>query len=287
MELCLLVMISGCSILKQGGESLVAGATPGAKGFGDSLGRGAVIGINRALKDSLDPSLRRIINDFSTSLNEKIDSLSQHAQQQIVSARDSLLSQKLHTQLIALRNDLLGAQTKRQVMAIIDGAQTKIRDEKTKKYMNGIISEGLAAISRQGGALRDDLLGPKTHQAIVNIVDSSMSRIIQRYKNDLSPALNDNVSFIKRNAEKLLAGIGMIALVIIAYVWYQRRRLQKLLGMVTYQIYKTPDQRMYDDLAHRIQDQAQRSNLESSLRDFLKEQGTLHKWQPTRQAVPE
>jgi hypothetical protein len=82
-----------------------------------------------------------------------------------------------------------------------------------------------------------------------------------------------DVPFIQRQAQQLLIALGLVAMAIIGWFWYQRRRYARLVSLLTYQIDKIPSQELYDELTKRIRSEAQRSELEPLLRQTLQDQG--------------
>lgn len=282
LSIVILLSLMGCSAFEKVGSNLTKGASSQSKGLGDSLVRGAAQGLEYALRDSLDPKLNALVSSLVMNLDQQIDSLSRNTQRRVVGIRDSLFNQQLRTYLVGLRNDLIGVETKAQLMSLLDGLQVKLRDEKTRQYLQVLTADLLGTARTQSALLRNDLLGPQTQTAVAAIVDSAMSTLIRRYNNDLSPALNDNIGFIKKNAERLLIGIAILTVLIIAFVWYQRQKYARLLQLITHQIYETPDQQAYDDLTNRIKRNAQEKSLEPTLQEILKTQGIYRNWKPSR-----
>jgi hypothetical protein len=139
-------------------------------------------------------------------------------------------------------------------------------------------------------ALRDSLLNDKTNAAIRAIVDSTMVTIAYRMRNDVNPALQDNLSFIQRNATTLLIVLGVIAVVIIVVIWRLKQKYAKMTTLVASQIYSIPDQNAYDDLTARIKEKATIAGVEPDLRKVLEQNGLLGKesresWQLKKAAI--
>lgn len=131
--------------------------------------------------------------------------------------------------------------------------------------------------------LRKQLLGLETNLAIRAIVDSSMVAITQRLNKDVlgSPQLDERLDFIQANAKKLLAFLVAISLAIIAFVWYERRKYLKMATVLSAEIFKMPDQQSYDELTTRIKSTAIAAGVEPQLRKVLKDNGILgeQEWQ--------
>ena len=96
-------------------------------------------------------------------------------------------------------------------------------------------------------------------------VDSVLNRIEKIVQKDLP--------FFKKEAENLLLALAALSITIIGWVWYQRRRYAKLVGILTYQIDKIPSHELYDELTKRIRNETQKTELEPLLRETLKQQG--------------
>jgi hypothetical protein len=156
----------------------------------------------------------------------------------------------------------------------------------------GTVREELTGVDLRNNmtALRDSLLNDKTNAALRGIVDTAMMTIAFRMKNNVNPALQDNLSFIQRNATTLLIVLGVIALVIIIVIWRLKQKYAKMTTVVASQIYAIPDQHAYDDLTSRIKEKAAIAGVEPDLRKMLQENGLLGKesresWQAKKAAL--
>lgn len=109
----------------------------------------------------------------------------------------------------------------------------------------------------------------ETNTIIRGIVNTAIIPIAFRMKNNVNPALKDNLSFIQQNATTLLILVGVIALVIIVVIWRLKQKYTKMATVVASQIYAIPDQNAYDDLTARIKEKATIAGVEPDLRKML------------------
>jgi hypothetical protein len=253
--------LAGCSF-GQWGRDLGSGVVEGASGGADTLS-------HRLVGGALDTL---VAEETQRRLNDMLDRLGSTLARQAAETRDSLIGLSTKEMMAELRDELLGPETRAHVGSIREellGTQTRfllsrVRDEMLGDSLRTLVAE-----------LRDELLGSRTQSAVRVIVDSAMTSLVTRYREDLKPVLEGQVGFIQRNATWLLLLIAGLATAIIAFVWWQKRKYTKMLSVLTFQIHDIPDRTQYDELTDRIQRQAKQSGLEADLRKFLAEQGTL------------
>lgn len=272
--IALVVLLNGCGPLldrvEQVPEKLTSALKRDADTIAAKLGSGLVVG----LRDSLTGEKTR--QDLARLLDSLVTTVGSSARREAPHLVDSLLGEylqtRLHeiggvarTELTATRNELLGAQTRVLLSELRDSL-----------LGNGTVS--------RAGALRDELLGPATNTALRSIVDSAMASLVNRYKQDLAPALRGDFDLFKDYGKELLITLGVIALVIVGYWWLQARKYQRTVAVLAQQIHEVPDQGIYDDLTSRIQRRAQEEGLEPTLRKTLAAHGLLgaEKWRPPR-----
>lgn len=240
-----------------------------------AIGGNLVSGVRDSLTDiktrkQLENFIDSVLISLSSSLNPKISAI-----------RDSLLNEKVHRWADTLLEHLTGERLKMNVNDIREaalGAQTREDLEKLGLSVNNLLNEILSdTLNNKIGRIRDQLLGAKTNDALRAIVDSAMSSIVYRINNDITPALQENVGFIQKNANKLLMAIGGIALAIIAYVWMQRRKYMKMVTLLASQIHNIPDEKVYNEVTAKIKDNALQTNLEPELNKILKKNDILGK----------
>lgn len=251
------------------GKNLFTGV---AKGLSDSAFRSSMYtlvdsvtltagsGVNRSVKQLMDTLLSEKWIDFTRSLVEEAT------------------GQRLRNNIALLRTRLLGPETNAQVQALLANAMSTVFNDGLPLRLAALRDELTGpAMLQNVAALRDNLLGPATNNAIRAIVDSAMMAVAFRMKNDINPSLQDNLSFIQRNATSLLVVVGIIALVIIIVIWRLKEKYAKTTTVLASQINAIPDSRTYDELTSRIKDRATETGVEPTLRKVLKNNGLLGK----------
>jgi hypothetical protein len=264
-------------------------------------------GVNRGLSDSA----------FKQNLYHLVDSLvgtaGGSASKSVRLLMDSLLSdrlitytarmveeatgKKLKANIDAITSDLqlsvsnmLGPDTRERVRLLVATALQEATGEKLQLAVARLRDEMTGLELRNNiSALRDSLLNDRTNAAIKGIVDTAMVAIAYRMKNDINPSLQDNLSFIQRNATTLLITLGVMALVIIIVIWRLKQKYAKMTTVLASQIHGIPDQQAYDNLTYNIKEKATIAGVEPTLRKVLEKNGLLGKesresWQ-AKQAV--
>ena len=274
------------------------------KGFNENteaIAKNLLSGVNKGLSDpAFQLTLNKLVdsmvstagNSANLSLRKMLDSL---LSDRIVAYTARLVEeatgQKLKNNITAITSDLLGPGTRENVRLLVASAMNEMLKNNLQPAMADI-RESLTGLPMRNNiaALRDSLLNERTNAAIRAIVDTAMVTIAYRLKNDVNPSLQDNLSFIQRNATTLLIVLGIIALVIIVVIWRLKQKYAKMTTVLTSQIYAIPDQNAYDDLTYRIKEKATIAGVEPSLRKMLAENGLLGKesresWQTKKAAV--
>lgn len=300
-----LVSLMGCSFQKVGRD-----VSKGLNENTEAIARNLLAGVQKGLSDSA----------FQTNLYLLVDSLTMTAggglNRSVKQLIDTLLSDKwirftrqmveeatgeqLKGNLKAITDNMqgslatmLGPDTRERVRLLVADAMNEVLSDRLRLAV-GTIREEMTGVDlrRNMSALRDSLLNDKTNAAIRGIVDSAMMTIAFRMKNNVNPALQDNLSFIQRNATTLLIVLGIIALVVIIVIWRLKQKYARMTTVVASQIYAIPDQKAYDDLTSRIKEKAAIAGVEPDLRKMLQENGLLGKesrdnWQAKRAAMLE
>jgi hypothetical protein len=257
----LALILGGCSF-GQWGKDLGGGLTQGAAEHVDSLGSKFVGGA----VDTLTAAATQ------ERLNLLIERLGNSLARQAAQTRDTLLGEYSVRLIARLRQDLLGAGTKADLGAIRD----EVIGIRTRQMIGGLRDEllGDQTIMR-ASSLRDNLLGQSTQIAVQAIVDSAMISLVRRYNKDLAPELQSQFTFLQRNATQLLILIAVLAVGVIAFVWWQKTKYRRLLALLANQIHNIPDKNSYDQLTRGVQLKAQESGTEPLLRKVLADQGLL------------
>jgi hypothetical protein len=283
--LVLVFLTSACSsFFRNAGANLADGVDAKA------LTASVIATLNEeATKDQLAAVLDRLIVSSDTSINELLSRV----------AFDTLTQQLLSTVSTQLAESPLpdtlqrmaNALTQRLTKDLMDTVLTQLNSEHTtqqlQQFKAGLLDEQTTAlISRRlqqiiaelplreiTTQLRDDLLGEATKASLASIVDTSMSIVVARMNKDISPVIDDKMSFLQRYAKQLLAVMALLALGIIAFVWWQRRKYYKLIGIVASKIDELPDQQAYDHLTAGIRSKAVEEGLETTLQSIMASYG--------------
>ncbi|GJM32162.1 MAG: hypothetical protein DHS20C18_11630 [Saprospiraceae bacterium] len=306
---CLLVFIASLFLLTQGCKgtfnALGDELGDGIRTHSDTIGQELIKGLSSGLDDSLNQQkLRRLINllvkDAALTLdsslqNLPIDSLSNKL---IASLQHNLSDPGFRDSLSNLINFLVkgvGTTVRSEFGMVMDSLLLQLTEEetrlkieifreellgaKTTAAIRALLQESLADLLPDSAIahLRYELLGPQTNESIRAIVDSAMTTVISRVNKDLNPALQKNVSFIQKHALNIIIVLALLAMGIIAFIWYTRRKYLKLTSLLASQIFEMTDQSAYDDLTARIKKSAIASSLEPTLREVLSENGILGK----------
>ena len=238
-------------------------ATLGATDKAHLLSKSLIQGLKGAA-DTLDPDIRKIMRT--------IDSLGN-----LTDAQLNQLGQTLEIRLDRLKSSIKDEDLKRFLIGMIEEATGKLRKE-TKYLLSDMIqasldSLGTASSKEKIRLIINDLLGDSTQRQAQILIQGALQPTIDTILRGVDRIVNKDVPFVQKQASKLLILLAMLAAGIIGFVWYQRTRYAKLVSLLTYQIDKIPSQTTYDELTHKIQNEAQKTGLEPLLRDSLKEQG--------------
>lgn len=281
------------------------------KGFDEntrSIANNLVAGVNQGLSDpAFRQSLYRLVDSVVStaggSANKSVrrlldsllsDRLIRYTAQMVEEATGKKLRGNIDAITKDLRfsmNNMLGAETRERVRLLVATAMNEVTGEKLQQSIARLREEMTGVQLRNNlGALRDSLLNEKTNAAIKAIVDTAMVAIAFRMKNDINPSLQDNLSFIQRNATTLLIVLGIMALVIIVVIWRLKQKYAKMTTVLASQIHAIPDQQAYDHLTANIKETATIAGVEPSLRKVLAKNGLLGKesresWQAKKAVI--
>ena len=260
-----------------------------AQQLGEKLARGAVKGLNdsrldttvsrlasQAVGSALETALRDSVQD---RLREKLDSLGLVLDRRVNATatrlRDSLLNEYTSRWVQGRLSDA-GTEVNRQLVALLDDA----RGEKTRHLVAGLRDELLGdSTLRRAGLFRDELLGVSTRNRIDSLVQQTVKGLVDKQLRPGADAVVDNAG---QKVERAVAGIRRIAWIVggaallflaAALVLYRRARLHKgILRVLTRQIDRIPDQRVYDWLVGHIRQETTARGLEPHLQAILQEE---------------
>lgn len=273
----LAVHIAGCINFKSAGSDLGDGLSSQT----DKIGSGLIRGVT----DELTNEERR--KKLETMLSELIARVGASANTQVTSIRDTLIGEYTRKWLSDIRDDLTGAPMRANVEKLLDevlGAGTRhrlagIRDELLGHNTRELLASIMARLREEAvgdstaeavARLLQTALGDKTNAALRAIVDSAATTLNARLKET-----GENLGFFKDYAIELLVGLGAVAIAIIGYIWWQRRKYLRLSQVLTTQIHDIPKKDEFNELTARISRKAKEQGLEPLLRDLLSKQGIL------------
>jgi len=278
-----IVVMASCSFEKIG-RNAAKGFTSDLEPTVDSIGRTLVSSVRTELtSDSsrqqlqafIDSLLAPVFTGIRNTIGSSRDSIfNEQTLAWIDSMVQAITGERLNRNLMALQGALLG-KTKADIYEI---------ERSVQLMLNAILADALGDSTRMRVALlRDELLGPKTSSAISKIMDTAVLRVLDTalarfsvsLRTDVDPFVKGNVSFIRKNAEILLASLAGLAALIILLVWLNRRKYLRMVAMLAKQIDSIPDKQVYDYVTHKIQNEAVTAGLEPALRGVLKQNGLL------------
>jgi hypothetical protein len=267
LSILILVTINGCGLFKDLGSNFGEGVIDPVSTEADTIGYNLIEGMKRSLTDP----------EFQKELDSLITVLGSSTNTQLKGIVDSLLSEDTKNKIGSLRDELIGDETSAKLV--------KLRNAILDKYLQNYLSETVSGLGTdllndstlfRIGAVRDTLLGARSNELIKSIVDSMMITLAGRLNTDINPLLQDNLSFVQKNATWLLILIGGIAIAIAAFIWHQKQKYLKMTKLLTYQISEVPEQKTKEILKENVSKNAKTVGLEDELRKFLDAEGLLH-----------
>jgi hypothetical protein len=266
-SIAIILLFASCSALKDAGSNLGSGAMNGLQSGADSLGSQLITGITGSLTaDSTRIKLQKFIDSLITQTGNSTN-------KQLLKIRDSVL------------DDYINLWVQNVVKNASQSLNNNILDDKTttrlKKELKDLVSQIGPNLLNDSTLyritiLRDTLLGIQTNSKIKAIIDSAASALIYKINTGLSPALQQNLDFIQKNATWFIVIVGIIALVIIWFVWKQKEKYLQMTKLLTYQISEAPENSTKENIKDNISKNAKLIGMEDELRELLDKQGLLH-----------
>ena len=243
----------------------------------DTLGRRLSANMLMGLSDSSKKALDNILNNVNGALDKlKLDPQIKKLLSAISTMGDTTslqitkLGNNIHWQIGRMQGDVNG---------VIDKLSSAL-DKDAAKLVNDIIQSALNAATTPTSKAKIDsiisnALDKNTDSKAQRLVTSALQPTIDSIANKIDVIVHKEVPFVQKQAYPLLIILGIIAIAIIAFVWYERSKYARLVKILTYQIDKMPKENVgaYDDLTHKIQAHAQNEDLEPLLSKVLKVQG--------------
>jgi len=266
--LVITILNSGCGAFNKIGSNLMSGVNSKVDPLTDSLFKGLQNGL-------ADPKTHKVITNLIDSI---LTATNNSLQPKVKGLVDSVLNKKILIWTDSLVQTVTGKKLLLNIAALQKASVGKSKDDiiKIRNSFESLFREIISdSTGVQVGKIRDNLLGAKTDSAISKIVDHATKTFIDRYKTDLVPTLNQQVSFISKYGIALLVITGVIAIVIILVIWWSKRRYVKMVNLLTKHISKIPNQAVYDKVTSNIKDEAVSAGLEPQLRQILLANGLI------------
>ena len=222
----------------------------GVDTLSEIIGKTIMESINTGLNDSL----------LQSKMDTLFSSISKNGQQPL----SDILRSLSHTDNKQAINQFLSGLLTRE---IFDASLNVGLKEVTK----GILDSAITNVRIE--ELKNQLLGQNTRDSLNLMLDSAMSIIINRINKDLK--VEEQLSFFQKWLTELLISAGLVACGVIGFFWYQKRKSARIAQLVLTQINEMPNQEAYDELTNRIQKVTRNQDLETSIRQILKNNGML------------
>ena len=248
------------SLVRRVGLNATLGVSDTVGYLAKRASQGLIQGL-KGMSDTLDPDIRKIIERVGNLSGKQLDSIGERLEVRLRSLKGEIKDEELKKFLIGTVEDVTGKLKQQTRSALSDMIQKALDDfdAETARDKLQIILHGA--------------LGDSTKIKAQELVNGALQPTMDTLLKRIDKIVHKDIPFVERQARKLLLGLGAIAVAIIGWFWYQRRRYAKLVGVLTYEIDKIPSQTLYDELTKRIRNEAQKSELEPLLRQTLKDQG--------------
>lgn len=239
------------------GEHVVIGANKQVPKLIDSL----VAGINKAEKnvDTEFPKILKYLNTIGDTGKFKIKEIGDNINGTVLTLKknikDSTLTLFIDT-AIGKATKTLNQNTKYILSNMIQTALDSLNSSKSKHSLDIAFDNILRDTTKLQKAI---------HATIQPTIDTILNRVDQ--------IVHKDVPFIQKRASDLLILLGAIALIIIGFIWRERRKYANLVEILTMNIDKMQNQNDYDTVTHQIQDEARKKKIEPLLRKTLYTQG--------------
>ena len=259
---------SGCSSTFEGiGENL-------GNGLGGSLTAKADSITGRAVKGAADELAKP---ELERKLDSLITLLGQSTNRQLSGIRDTLIGTVTQRRLDSLREELVGEKTKDDLLAI----RNSFFDRSLQQYLSNTLNRVGPSVLNESTKtklieFRDTLLGQTSNRLLKAIIDTAMTDLESRLKNEVYPEMRGNISFVERNATWLIILIGIVAVGVAWFIWAQKEKYLRMAKMLTYQISEFKDAPTKETLKENVSRNAKTIGIEDDLRELLDKQGLLH-----------
>lgn len=221
------------------------------------------------LLDLLDQNLARTSGRIMLSVTDSVQ------YQTLVRALGETLTE-------AINKKVLGPQTEARLKQIRDGIltewvfflekelQNNMLGDKTRLRLaalrNELLGDSTRLLIRQ---LRGELTSEETARELSALIDAALTPSIEK----LDRSINQNLKVTQKYANEIILALLLAACLIIAWVWYQRRKYLNLVKLLTVQIENIPDPAYNHKIKEQIKKEAVKTDMEPLLKEVLKSQG--------------
>jgi hypothetical protein len=279
MLLCLLcagMSFYSCNIQKAiNGLDLskpIASAKPAAQDLANGVGKSLMDGIDANSKKTIDDIIKEI--DF-----EKLDPQIRRLLIAIATVGDTTnlqitkVGNNIHWQIGRLNGDV--KLMNKTLHVLTDSLKSGTKDLLSNIILNALNSLQTPASEAKIDSIVSSILDKNTKLKAQQLVSSAMQPTIDSLASKLHGIVHEELPFVQKQAVGLLIAGGVIALLIIGFVWYERSKYARLVRILTLQIDKMPKEHKdaYDNLTQHIKSQAQSEDLQPLLSKILVNQG--------------
>lgn len=237
----------------------------------NSLAGSALMGIADSSHKALDTLFKNLngkVDPELAKLIHAIDTMGETTNFQICKIGDSV-----HWQIGRIGGDIKSIS--KTVDQLVANLKSQVKDLPGMLIANALDTLKSPRSHAKMDSIMSNLLDANTKAKVRDLISSAMKPTLDSLSRDADKLVQKDAPFLKKQAIELIVAIGIVAIAIIAFVWYERRRYARLTQILTYEIDKMPEGNVnaYDDLTHRIKKHAQDENLEPLLRKILVKQG--------------
>jgi len=245
------------------------------KNPGDSLARtlagNAIMGVADSSHKALDTVFLNLNGHVDPELAKLVHALNTFGD--TTNFQISKIGDNLHWQIGKLKGDIKTSGPMLDKM--VEQLKGKVTNITGSLVANALDTLSSARSKAKIDSVIANLLDNNTKTHLSNVVSGAMQPTLDSLSKDVNQLVHKDVPFMTKQAVILVVCIGVVVAIIIALVWFERRKYIRLSEVLTSEINKMPADKVgaYDDLTHRIQSRAQDENLEPLLRKLLVKQG--------------
>lgn len=269
----LVFTLSSCSLSKNLNKTLGRIDSLPIKALTHAAGAGIMEGIDLN-KLQTDVLLKGLLQDLDTLLNQELENVQiQRLQLRMTRALDSIL---MHVANDPVKFQALEGRVKTLLAQVFSGLQ---------KEMNGVELQGLRQkLQADLALLRNELLGPETSTQLGKMFTTALDSVAQsgalvsiitkidKVIETIDGKADKQITSLRRTINLLIWGAGAVVFLIMAYAFWQRRRMQqfkKLSLVLTKGVDQISSREDYDQIRDRINERADALQVRRNLVQLL------------------